>query len=105
MSFADVEERPSKKRRFFLDTPPEPEAVAQSLELEYDATPPPAEDVIEEGQNEQPPKSTTRSGPGLDIELIESVVGEKLTAEVVKRLHELAGDNVERGLQCLRFLE
>ena len=84
MSYVELEERPVKKRRFFVDEPedtpiqdatvnPEP-----SLPGEINALP-------------------DHSSPGFNAEVFNSVVGETLPDSDIQRLRELSDNNLERG--------
>jgi hypothetical protein len=79
----------SKKRRFFAEDSPEKlveqeNTLAASSPLHHDTNP--------FAQNE-----ATAGSSGFDADLLESLVGEKLEQDVVQRLRELSGDNIERG--------
>jgi DNA repair protein RAD5 len=114
MSFAESEGPPAKKRRFFteksdiLDT-----SLAQepSLPDELDAIPSLAADPDEGHGSHHPTDSdevVTQDGHaapvgsqvplGFDQEMFESFVGDKVPPEVMKRLREASGDNMERAV-------
>lgn len=97
MSFADLDERPSKKRRFFVDdslsaaTPLKQTRVATTHEdeagiVEQKHTPVIAQDAPE-------PQPTIE----FDSSLLESIAGEKLQAETIQILRDLSENNIERG--------
>ena len=79
MSAAEITERPRKKRRFFVEDPPTPEE---------DASP----------QLPDPSKSGERTADGFDKEIFASFVGGEVPDGILERLHELAGDNMERAI-------
>ncbi|KAB8360705.1 hypothetical protein FH972_024441 [Carpinus fangiana] len=85
MSFAgceqQVDERPAKKRRFFQEE--------QSQSPEADPEPQPATDT---------PPTELQEQDGFDSRLLESVVGEKLSPEVLQKIRQKSGDNVERAI-------
>ena len=91
MDSADLEERPTKKRRFFVEDSPSPESKdAQSTEpLLSDALPQPD---LQSSQGEKP------ISEGFDIDLLSSFVGEQLPEETVQRLKELSGNDLQRGI-------
>jgi DNA repair protein RAD5 len=90
MDFADLEERPTKKRRFFVEDSPSPESKdARSPQpLLLDALP---ETDQQASQDEKP------ISEGFDIDLLSSFVGEQLPEETVQRLKELSGNDLQRG--------
>jgi DNA repair protein RAD5 len=117
MSFADSDGPPPKKRRFFteksdiLDSVRAPE---QSLPNEVDAFSSVAANTVpDEGygshhvddsttavaQNGQPATEVRDHVPlGFDQEMFESVVGDKVPPDIMKRLREASGDNMERAV-------
>jgi DNA repair protein RAD5 len=112
MSIEDMEEPPTKKRRFFQE---EPEILDTSLAQEpslpdeinasYTAhagkelTNGSAKDGKQYGQaiDSQPPRSENIV-TGFDQETFESFVGDKVPADVLRRLREASGDNMERAV-------
>jgi DNA repair protein RAD5 len=91
MDLVDLEERPTKKRRFFVEDSPSPESKdAQSPEpLLSDALP---ETDPHSSQGEEP------ISEGFDIDLLSSFVGEQLPDDTVQRLKELSGNDLQRGM-------
>jgi len=79
----------SKKRRFFTEDSPE-------KLVDQENTPTASSPLCD---NHEPATSneTTSTTPGFDADLLESLVGEKLEQDVIQRLRELSGDNIERG--------
>jgi hypothetical protein len=96
MNIADAVERPTKKRRFFVEDSAQP-ASPPALETrsrkdaspdntEQDITPP----VIF-------PNTATSSQNVFDVDLLTAVVGEQLPASTLQKLQELSKGNLERG--------
>jgi len=80
----------SKKRRFFTEDPPEKLVDQENTPV---ASSPIHNDAGTAAQNE-----ATAATSGFDADLLESLVGEKLEQDVIQRLRELSGDNIERGM-------
>jgi DNA repair protein RAD5 len=113
MSLADMGEPPNKKRRFFteksdvLDSSLAPEAC---LPDEIDACVPSADTAVEQTngaaadglQNDNKMRidalEKENGIPGFDRETFESFVGDKVAPDVLKRLREASGDNMERAV-------
>lgn len=117
MSFADTQEPPSKKRRFFTE---KSETLNPSLADDFsfpnqvdaftgESTP--AEEPRQEGPDTfgefKPRKSSDDrdgqyqdEGPdsGFDQETFESFIGDKVAEQVLNRLREASGDNLERAV-------
>lgn len=94
MSFANLErpaeDRPAKKRRFFLENTEDSQgAEASETATHLSSEPPPL--------LESPPQD------GFDSSLLESVVGEKLSPDVLSKIRERAGDNVEQGICIAQY--
>lgn len=91
MSFGDIEERPAKKRRFFVEDSP---VADRTVEIE---------DSKSDGNNATPDitpqSSSTGNGvsDGFDVELLNGIVGEELATSIVDKLKKLSGNNIERG--------
>lgn len=115
MSLAEVSERPLKKRRFFAEDPPEEVALPHPSppsddHVLQDVTPntgiphisaedpKPVLNGLEENRN--PGSSTAVAGKtdGFDRQLFESIVGGEVPDGAMERLHEMAGDNMERAI-------
>ena len=112
MSFADIDQRPAKKRRFFAEDspelaspPPHPDTIHEQADtpLTTHTSGSLADDPRVSSSQTEPDSptrdaSTTKShSEGFDTNLLESFVGEKLENGVLKRLREMAGDNIERA--------
>lgn len=113
----DIEQRPAKKRRFFVDNPPSP-PLAPSVETPLrvsDALPDTSpvtitrETSIEgahpfSSQTEASTyvNSTTEAGiqakNGFDKELLESFIGAKISDETVQKLQDIAAGDIERAI-------
>lgn len=118
MSFADVEERPKKKRRFFAEnTPSPPPEQPESLFLplqEADAlseVSPNADgreilaDISKHGSrqtdlslHENVTETQDKGANGFDKETFESFVGGHVPNDTLRKLQEVAGDNMERAI-------
>jgi DNA repair protein RAD5 len=114
MSFAHSEEPPAKKRRFFTENSEildsslaqEPSLLdqidafsAHSPPVEYGSSPP--KDLTGAGsQNGRVSEnnSVQEAPPGFDQETFEAFVGDKVAADVMKRLREASGDDMERAV-------
>lgn len=113
MSFADLEGPPAKKRRFFTEKL-ELSDSSQAQEPEsldgIDALPPDVEDDHEHHSEPTPPphiqnghefpgESPTHNAPsGFDRDTFESFVGQEVPPDIMKRLREASGDNLERAV-------
>jgi len=113
MSFADSEGPPAKKRRFFTENPDildSPFAQEPSLPDEIDAFSSAApdekygshqrEDLDEQVVHHGKAASEIRDqGPlSFNLEMFQSFVGDKVPPNVMKRLREASGDNMERAV-------
>ncbi|MCJ1389454.1 DNA helicase rad5 [Xylographa bjoerkii] len=118
MSYADIEHRPAKKRRFFVDDPPTPEpapppaeplsvganASLQTSPLTYTRGTSTDEARLSSSQteastNDPDAKCTGIQGAnGFDKELLESFIGEKISDEVAQGLWREAGGDIELAL-------
>lgn len=81
-------DRPAKKRRFFVEQPEDPIALQPTF------SPPPKEHATSAHE-------TIAPAVGFDQNLLESVIGEKLSDDVVAKIRHRAGDNVEQGTPLL----
>lgn len=109
MSFADADERPAKKRRFFVEESPIADRTLNpepSLPDEIDALPETVPDIEtprwdpDDGDEAHPGEHNAQDGDaagGFDTELFASVVGEELPASTIQRLRELSGNDMQRG--------
>lgn len=88
MSVAELDERPAKKRRFFLEDSPPPKTPP---------SPPAAPSKTPDATTSAPATHTDQDVSGFDVQLLESIVGEKLSPDVQRTLRELSDGNVERG--------
>jgi DNA repair protein RAD5 len=85
MSSAEFEERPIKKRRFFVEDSPVLEQLPQEVDPPSDPTPVP------------PSPETTKPSDGFDVDLLNAFVGEQLPDSTVQKLRELSRNDIERG--------
>ncbi|KAI9764106.1 MAG: DNA helicase rad5 [Candelina submexicana] len=124
MSYLDIEQRPAKKRRFFVEETPVADRTLQNgttLSDEVDAlhtSPPalrtrdstngtlsPASSRIESGgvndgeeTKHNAPEQQDNHVEGFDAGTFASFVGEEVDAETLNRLREAAGDDMERAI-------
>lgn len=82
MSFGDLDERPAKKRRFFVEDEPVQEPSSPDDVLPASAE----QDNIQNA-----------STPGFDADLFASFVGESVPEDTLKRLQEASGNDIQRG--------
>lgn len=109
MSFADTEPPPAKKRRFFVEPSPTKESF-KTVTTTVAENPVDTQQVIETvsdgraglpGQDEGS-QSLGQQANGLDIGVLEGIIGDKLDAEVASSLWAAAGGDAERGAcECL----
>lgn len=93
MNEHNIDDRPTKKRRFFEEPEPsEPEPEKNVASQLGQSAPLPL------GDKSSLQHDDNRANSKFDSELLENFVGEKLPPEVTQRLHELAGENIEQGL-------
>jgi DNA repair protein RAD5 len=113
MSFADSDGPPAKKRRFFTEKSDILDASLTNepiLPTEIDALPPASpnhgnqQNDLEypeprNGNTEHEESTQGEESPlGFDKETFESFVGDKVPSDVLKRLREASGDNIERAV-------
>ncbi|KAL8692637.1 MAG: hypothetical protein Q9218_002370 [Villophora microphyllina] len=110
MSVAEIDQRPRKKRRFFIDDSPPPEAklaqdevVLGEASANVEAHPEtersttfPADNIA----NGVPSQGFSDHGShvGFDKSLFESFIGQEVASTVIDHLREIAGDNMERAI-------
>lgn len=89
MSYAELGERPAKKRRFFVDDVDEPALNPEpSLPDEINALPEiaaPNDVDVKDG-----------NAPSFDAGTLEAFIGESLAPTAVEKLRDLSGNNLER---------
>ncbi|GAB7357195.1 hypothetical protein MBLNU459_g8181t1 [Dothideomycetes sp. NU459] len=110
MSCADVMERPTKKRRFFVEEESVHDptlSAAPSLPDEVSALPHAAADdasgrldngAAAPSTSEVQTQARDGAGNGFDSELFSSVVGERLPASTISTLQSICGDDVQRAI-------
>ncbi|KAL8706037.1 MAG: hypothetical protein Q9225_007989, partial [Loekoesia sp. 1 TL-2023] len=114
MSVAEIDQRPRKKRRFFVeDSPPPEEKISKqfsgSEHISGTAT-------VDSGSHLETPRPTSsstigtandtpqneadgrRNQTGFDKTLFESFVGQEVASTVIDQLQEVAGDDMERAI-------
>ncbi len=113
MSHAEVEQRPAKKRRFFVEDSPiaDRTVYATSSHDETDAS---AENASHSGTTRSPTRASGQAAShvdvsqdvgkkeaqngGFDAEVFASFVGEHVPEETMERLRAAAGNNMERAI-------
>ena len=110
MASLDIDQRPAKKRRFFVEDSPEPERISSSTAsprndaLSTASTTP--QETLLEPKSSQTDISIHNSGDGVakdasagfEKETFESFVGDKVAPATFDRLREVSGDNMERAI-------
>lgn len=86
------DERPVKKRRFFVQ-----ESSPERLRSQHPTSPPPPEppspiQVQDGAEGEQ----DAGGSPGFDLDMLQAVVGE-LPSDVLAKLKDVSGNDVQRG--------
>lgn len=98
MNLPDCDERPAKKRRFFVEASPEKENIPAPIANHTDVdSSSPAEEEKKEQKIYNALSGRANSDDGFDSQLLENFVGEKVPIEVISELRRLAGDNLEEG--------
>ena len=115
MSSADISERPLKKRRFFVEDPPEEEVPPKpsppnGTDALLDASPNagtrgPSTDGLDKhagrndvSSNQENFSPAAKGADGFNKQLFESFVGGEVPEGAMERLQEVAGDNMERAI-------
>ena len=114
MSFVDAQEPPVKKRRFFkedsesldpqFDHELAPSCEVDALKLKSGLSHDDAlngsskDDLIDDhaGDTCIPPSGNAQEG--FNLEIFESFIGDRVAPEVIERLREASGDNIERAV-------
>ncbi len=131
MSYLDIEQRPAKKRRFFVEESPVVDRTLQhgpTLSDEVDALPtsPPSLGNKDSANGTVSPASSQLNGTradaggkgkhnapetqgehaeGFDTGTFASFVGEEVEPETLSRLREAAGGDMERGMGLRHMIE
>lgn len=96
-AYADASERPTKKRKFFVDDSPD-----KILDTTHTAASPTRAVVARSGDQEnlQPEGlDTSKSvGDGFDADMFSAVIGEQLPVTTVSKLQQVSGGNLERAI-------
>jgi len=93
----EEQQRPAKKRRFFVEDSPD-KPVVKGGAVQNDVA------VAPEDKKAAEQLSALRED-GFDIDMIETVVGEKLDDDTLYSLYALANKNVETGKLALLHTE
>ncbi len=110
MDDLDIDQRPTKKRRFFVEDSPEPERTISSTTSPLNdalstANTTPQETLLEPNSsltdlsihNDKDRKAVNAS-TGFEKETFESFVGDKMAPATFDKLREMSGDNMERAI-------
>jgi DNA repair protein RAD5 len=87
MNLAEVDDRPTKKRRFFVEDASSPETSTVALPLTSSLAP----------QTQSVEEIISSPEDGFDVNTLNAVVGEQLSDAVVKQLQKASSGNLERG--------
>lgn len=114
MSFGDIEQPPTKKRRFFEESSGVSHATSANeaaLPDDIDAfpsSPPQDHDAQQNGASYEPSHNVypvqaeqtqfVRPSPGFDQDAFESIVCDTVSPHVMKQIRESSGDNLERAV-------
>jgi len=113
MSHAEVEQRPAKKRRFFVEDSPIADRTTYATSS-HEETDTPAENASHSGTIQSPTKATGHAGSHVhisqdvgrkeaqtgtfDTEVFASFVGEHVPEDTMDRLRTAAGDDMARAI-------
>ncbi|KAM3453178.1 hypothetical protein MY3296_003941 [Beauveria thailandica] len=103
MNFANSQEPPNKKRRFFTDADelsdpvPSPNANS-SVKTENGSDATPSENVVLSVASHGPSSSTGDGAVLFDVDMLEAFVGDKVTEDIVAVLREQSNNNMERAV-------
>lgn len=105
MEGLDNDQRPAKKRRFFVEDSPEPERAPSSTASPLNdalstANTTPPETLLEpnSSQTDFSIHNGKEAPTGLEKETFESFVGDKVAQATFDKLREVSGDNMERAI-------
>ncbi len=110
MAGLDIDQRPAKKRRFFVEDSPEPErtlfsTVSPLNDALSTANTTPQETPIEPNSSQtdlsihnSKDEATVDASNGFEKETFESFVGDKVAPATFNKLREVSGDNMERAI-------
>jgi DNA repair protein RAD5 len=96
MSYGEIEQRPAKKRRFFVDDVDEP-AINPELSLPDEIKPLPASNAGA-STGDATDGDAHDTVVGFDADSLEAIVGEKLSNADVEKLSGLSGGNLEQAI-------
>lgn len=104
MSYAGYEERPAKKRRFFVeDSSIEDPAFAPKPTLPDEPNSLPAlgqgqaAEQLNASETQPSPPTDAAAGSGFDVDLFASIVGESVPSTILNKLKQLSGNDVQKG--------
>ncbi|KAI9686182.1 MAG: DNA helicase rad5 [Bathelium mastoideum] len=113
MSFADIEGRPNKKRRFFVEDSDDVDATlttAPSLvdEINTQSYVEPNVDRTDsrstsgaEGSDAVPAQNKAdTTAIGFDVDLFASIVGENVSDQIITKLQQMCGNDVQRAINA-----
>ncbi|KAK8209850.1 SNF2 family N-terminal domain-containing protein [Phyllosticta capitalensis] len=95
MSLQSLDERPAKKRRFFVKDEPVDDSTLSSVPDKIDAVPEPGQHVETVGEA---PVESDGSNTAFDADLFASFVGEQVPDSTLKKLQELSVNDIQRAI-------
>ncbi len=110
MDSVDIDQRPTKKRRFFFEDSPEPECTLSSTASPLNdalstANTTPQETLLEPNSSQADlsihngkARKAMDASNGFEKETFESFVGDKVAPATFDKLREVSGDNMERAI-------
>ena len=110
MNTLDIDQRPAKKRRFFVEDSPEPEralsATSSPLNDALSTANTTPQEILLEPKSSQTDldihngidEAGSDPSTGFDKETFESFVGERVPPPTFNKLREVSGDNMERAI-------
>ncbi|KAL8993699.1 MAG: hypothetical protein Q9169_006146 [Polycauliona sp. 2 TL-2023] len=99
MSVEEIDPRPRKKKRFFVeDTPPPEDTTLINVGTDESTEKPVSPHIVYTNESGLNNAQGPENGTGFDKSLFETFVGHEVASADVERLKELAGDNMERAI-------
>ncbi|KAL9580987.1 MAG: hypothetical protein Q9212_004169 [Teloschistes hypoglaucus] len=98
MSVAEIDQRPRKKRRFFVEDSPPPEEKLATQPLQDGDVQGEALKSSLDGKVASHELTNHQSQSGFDKSLFESFVGQEVTPTVFEQLQTMAGNDMERAI-------
>ncbi|KAF2838203.1 DNA repair protein, RAD5 [Patellaria atrata CBS 101060] len=101
MSLSEFDDRPTKKRRFFVEESP---IIDRFIPTDAHALPSPTPDATsgtqdcESNAHLYPAEVRNNREQAFDSEMLASIVGETISQDIVKRLRELSGNDLQQAI-------